>query len=245
MGTVLLVAGAASFAGYLIWLIICTVNWDSKIPPVIGMLLSLVMIAGGLSMTPRFMTAMNGFLSKTPLNEILAKVDAVLPSGAQPSKDGAAEGIWYADFYPDGSQESAGKWYITASSPLSGTFNDDTVSNQELTAELQADQEGGFTFLLYKYGNEKVANTFPDRDLTYDITMRTPDGAEHKLTGAMAASDNRLSISAEDRPAVLAALQGGGTLHFYIETVESPIRNFLLSVPTDNFAGVYQAQTGG
>lgn len=74
MGTILLGVGAASFIGYLIWLIICVVNWDSKIPPIIGMILSLVMIAGGLSMTPRFMDAMDGLLSKTPLDGILAKI---------------------------------------------------------------------------------------------------------------------------------------------------------------------------
>lgn len=48
MGKILLGAGAISFAGYLIWLIISVRNWDSKIPPIIGMLLSAVMILGGL-----------------------------------------------------------------------------------------------------------------------------------------------------------------------------------------------------
>lgn len=49
MGMVLTIVGAASFVGYLIWLIVRIVQWDSKIPPIIGMLLSVVMVFGGLS----------------------------------------------------------------------------------------------------------------------------------------------------------------------------------------------------
>lgn len=49
MEKVLLGVGAVSFIGYLIWLIVSIRNWDSKIPSIIGMLLSVVMILGGLS----------------------------------------------------------------------------------------------------------------------------------------------------------------------------------------------------
>lgn len=49
MEKVLLGVGAISFIGYLIWLIVCVKNWDSKIPPIVGMILSLVMILGGFS----------------------------------------------------------------------------------------------------------------------------------------------------------------------------------------------------
>lgn len=44
--------GAVAFIGYLIWLIICIRNYDSKIPAIIGMLLSIVMIVGGISASP-------------------------------------------------------------------------------------------------------------------------------------------------------------------------------------------------
>lgn len=49
MGTVLIIVGIASLIGYLIWLIVRIVQWDSKIPPIIGMLLSVVMVIGGIS----------------------------------------------------------------------------------------------------------------------------------------------------------------------------------------------------
>nr|WP_326174759.1 hypothetical protein [uncultured Oscillibacter sp.] len=48
MGGLLTLIGAAGFIGYLIWLVVRVRNWDSKIPPVIGMLLSMVMLLGGL-----------------------------------------------------------------------------------------------------------------------------------------------------------------------------------------------------
>lgn len=37
MGGLLTLIGAAGFIGCIIWLIVCIRNWDSKIPPVIGM----------------------------------------------------------------------------------------------------------------------------------------------------------------------------------------------------------------
>ncbi|MCI8971512.1 MAG: hypothetical protein HFF99_08605, partial [Oscillibacter sp.] len=48
MGGLLILIGAAGFIGCIIWLIVCIRNWDSKIPPIIGALLCLVMAAGGL-----------------------------------------------------------------------------------------------------------------------------------------------------------------------------------------------------
>lgn len=54
MRTVLLAVGVASFIGYLIWLIVCIKNWDSKIPPIVGMVLSFIMVLSGLSMIPGY-----------------------------------------------------------------------------------------------------------------------------------------------------------------------------------------------
>ena len=48
MGGLLTLIGAAGFIGCIIWLIVCIRNWDSKIPPIIGALLCLVMAVGGL-----------------------------------------------------------------------------------------------------------------------------------------------------------------------------------------------------
>lgn len=48
-GSVLVGVGAIAFIGSLIWLIVRSINWDSKIPPVLGMLLCLVMVVCGVS----------------------------------------------------------------------------------------------------------------------------------------------------------------------------------------------------
>ena len=48
MGGLLTLTGAASVIGYLIWLVVRIRNWESKVPPVVGMLLSVVMLSGGL-----------------------------------------------------------------------------------------------------------------------------------------------------------------------------------------------------
>ena len=52
METILAGVGVVSFIGYLIWLIVRSIQWESKIPPIIGMLLSVIMFVGGVSMMP-------------------------------------------------------------------------------------------------------------------------------------------------------------------------------------------------
>ena len=66
MEMVLTAVGAASFVGYLIWLIICSIRWDSKIPPIIGMLLSAVMLVGGLSASVDFAGVLERLRPKEP-----------------------------------------------------------------------------------------------------------------------------------------------------------------------------------
>lgn len=46
---ILVGVGAIAFIGYLVWLIVRIVSWDSKIPPIIGMLLCMVMVVCGIS----------------------------------------------------------------------------------------------------------------------------------------------------------------------------------------------------
>lgn len=56
---ILMGVGGVAFIGYLVWLIIRIINWDSKIPPIIGMLLCVVMIVCGLSTTERAKAVVN------------------------------------------------------------------------------------------------------------------------------------------------------------------------------------------
>lgn len=56
----LVIIGGLSFIGYLIWLIVNIVQIESKIPPIIGILLSIVMILGGVFTTQKFGGFLNG-----------------------------------------------------------------------------------------------------------------------------------------------------------------------------------------
>lgn len=46
---ILVGVGIIAFIGYFIWLIVRAINWDSKVPPVIGMLLCVVMVVCGIA----------------------------------------------------------------------------------------------------------------------------------------------------------------------------------------------------
>lgn len=46
---ILVGVGIIAFIGYFIWLVVRAINWDSKVPPVIGMLLCVVMVVCGVA----------------------------------------------------------------------------------------------------------------------------------------------------------------------------------------------------
>lgn len=80
MSLVLLIVGIASFIGYLIWLIVRIVQWDSKIPPIVGMLLSVVMVLGGLSSMRSFENILPSKTIDSPIAEDPSKTDAASKS---------------------------------------------------------------------------------------------------------------------------------------------------------------------
>ncbi len=80
MGTVLAIVGAASFIGYLIWLIVRIVQWDSKIPPIIGMLLSVVMVLGGLSTFAGTEDVTSKKADSSPKSDVVDKADLLTES---------------------------------------------------------------------------------------------------------------------------------------------------------------------
>lgn len=89
MNTILVGVGALAFIGYLIWLIVRSINWDSKIPPIIGMLLSVVMILGGLNTSGSDMPDLNKGLLKSS-EDVSSGSPSVSVSGG--STDGADSG---------------------------------------------------------------------------------------------------------------------------------------------------------
>jgi len=76
MEIVLAIVGIASFVGYLIWLIVRIVQYDSKIPPIIGMFLSLVMLFGGIYSMQWFQDIIPSKTTTTPKTVDSPKADA-------------------------------------------------------------------------------------------------------------------------------------------------------------------------
>lgn len=244
MGGLLTLVGAAGFIGYLIWLVVCIRNWDSKIPPVIGMILSMVMLFGGLAGIPSDeIQKENGTDDVSSEQEDFEPPESVGPEAASDSGEpsGDSQGIWYVDYYLDDFRQPTDQWYITAPA-FPGTFNFDTTRDAELTVEVRVNCYGEIAFLLYRHGNMLERSVGAE---LYYITMRTSDGTDYAMTGTLYEDDHHLCIDEEYKSTVMETMRNGGTIHFYIEYSRIQGTNFLFSINTDGFDDVYQAQTEG
>lgn len=250
MGGLLTLIGAAGFIGYLIWLVVCIRNWDSKIPPVIGMLLSLVMLLGGLACIPTDESPKENRADKISSEQEDAgrPEDAGAPentAGMEAASDsgesfGGSQGIWYVDYYRDDFKQPTDEWYITAPA-FPGTFNFDTTRDAELSVEVRVNCYGEIAFLLYRYGDKLERSVGAE---LYYITMRTSEGTDYEMTGTLYESDHHLCIDKEYKSTVLETMRNGGTIHFYVEYSRIQGTNFLFSIDTDGFDEVYRAQMG-
>lgn len=255
MGGLLTLIGAAGFIGYLIWLVVCIRNWDSKIPPVIGMLLSLVMLVGGLACIPADESPKETRTDKISSKqedagrpedaespEDAGSPEDAAPDGASDSEEpsGGSQGIWYVDYYRDDFKQPTDEWYITAPA-FPGTFNFDTTRDAKLSVEVRVNCYGEIAFLLYRYGDKLERSVGAE---LYYITMRTSEGTDYEMTGTLYESDHHLCIDEEYKSTVLETMRNGGTIHFYVEYSRIQGTNFLFSIDTDGFDSVYQSQTG-
>ena len=250
---VLLGAGAISFIGYLIWLIVCIVNGESKMPSVIGILLSLVMLVGGLASVPESGEPAAGGpdstaseqVSKDPAPENPAPEDT--PDSEEASGDGqeSGQGGWYLGYYMDEFKEPTDQWYITAPS-FSGTFNNLAVMDEELSVQVMVDCWGDISFILCEYGDVLVHTAYSNLDEMYYIIMRTSDGIDYEMTGTMYSSTSSyLCIDEEYKSTVLEAMLSGETVSFYLELMPHHLSDYLFSIDTDGFSSVYQSQVEG
>ena len=67
-------------------------------------------------------------------------------------------------------------------------------ANSELYANVMVDLDDNVMIFLYEYGSRQVKNSSERYWDEYNITMRTPDGADHKITGTMYCGDDRLIL---------------------------------------------------
>ncbi len=244
MGGLLTLIGAAGFIGYLIWLVVCIRNWDSKIPPVIGMLLSVVMLLGGLAwISEADRPKENGSEGVSAEQEALKEETDAAPGGENSSDD--SQVIWYVDYYLDNFQQPTDEWYITAPAfpGTSDRADRNDPADKDLSVVVRVNRYDEIAFVLYMKNVNAPLSTREDEP--YYITMRTPDGVDHSMSGTMYSSERHLCIDVEYKSAVLDAMRSGGTISFYIESAVFQPENYLFSIDTDGFDSVYQSQAGG
>ena len=157
---------------------------------------------------------------------------------------GQSFGDWRIDYYVDDFNQPTDEWYITEDEYLVGTFSNSATTNSKLYANVMVDLDDNVMIFLYEYGSRQVKNSSERYWDEYDITMRTPDGADHKITGTMYCGDDRVNIDDAYIDEVLTALKGEGNVMFRIENADRTVESYLIEVATSNFAELYNAQTG-
>lgn len=158
---------------------------------------------------------------------------------------GQSFGIWYTDCYADDfNQPVTDQWYIINKSSLSGTFSNSATTDSALTADILYDYDNWIVFFLYEYGSNLVKNSSERNIEVYNITMRTPDGKDHNMTGAINYGGDRIYLDENYTNEVLTALKGEGDIMFRLENAERTVENYLITVPASNFAEEYTNATG-
>lgn len=152
--------------------------------------------------------------------------------------------LWIARNYIDEFEQPTDESYIVNSTYFVGTFNNSATTKSKLRVKVIVD--GGFngkgrvTFFLYEYGSHQVKNSSSISSDYYNITMRTDDGTDVKLTGVMYRGSDRIYVEDKYVQNVIDALSEGTTTYFYIEDSERTTTNYLFSVSSDNFAELYE-----
>ena len=157
---------------------------------------------------------------------------------------GQSFGDWRIDYYVDDFNQPTDEWYITEDEYLVGTFSNSATTNSKLYANVMVDLDDNVMIFLYEYGSRQVKNSSERYWDEYNITMRTPDGADHKITGTMYCGDDRVNIDDAYIDEVLTALKGEGNVMFRIENADRTVESYMIEVATSNFAELYNAQTG-
>lgn len=155
----------------------------------------------------------------------------------------SATGIWETKFYVDDFNQPTDDWYIVNKTRFVGTFSNSATTDSALTVDMLADSEGYVAFFLYEYGRNTVKNSSQNYVDEYDITMRTADGTEHKLSGTLYCGGDRIIIDDEHVDTVLTALKGEGNVMFRVVKSDRTVESYLFTVLPSNFATLYAEQT--
>ena len=165
-------------------------------------------------------------------------------SGNAGSDAPSTKGLWSLNYYVDNFNQPTDQWYISTDDYFSGTFSNSATTDSKLLTIAAVDFEGNISFFLWEYGRNQVKNSSERTVDEYNITMRTPDGTDHELTGTIYCGGDRLFIDDAYVNDVLTAMQGEGTISFYIVQADRTTTTYLFSIEADNFGSVYAEVAG-
>ena len=157
---------------------------------------------------------------------------------------GQSFGDWRIDYSVVDFNQPTDEWYITEDEYLVSTFSNSATTNSKLYANVMVDLDDNVMIFLYEYGSRQVKNSSERYWDEYNITMRTPDGADHKITGTMYCGDDRVFVDEAYTDEVLTALKGEGNVMFRLEKADRTVNSYLFGAPASNFAAQYNAQVG-
>ena len=167
-------------------------------------------------------------------------------AGTEGENDAEEESsLWELGYYVDEFNQPTEDGYVCNSTVFLGTFSNSATTNSLLYVNILVDEDD-ISIFLYEYGNSQVKNSSSSYDDEYNIKMRTADGTDHSFTGTMYCGDDRIFVDRAHISEVIDALdQEGNTItSFYIEDAERPVKNYLFSVISNNFAERYSLLVG-
>lgn len=173
----------------------------------------------------------------------MEEADDISANSSRGDNDKSEKEIAYWDigYYVDDFNQLTDEAFITLKDYVSGTFSNSATTNAKLDADVYVDINY-FTFFLYEYGKYQVKNNSSRNVDNYNITMRTADGTDYYLTGTVYCGGDRLFIDQAYMPTVIDALchEEDEFVSFYIEEADHTLSSYLFTVPTGNFAKLYE-----
>ena len=160
------------------------------------------------------------------------------------SSDANALGaVWVKEFYKDKFGDKTDEFYLTNKSLFKGTYNNDTVSDGKLGANLIFERDGeslrAYVILLLDGKNQVKNNASSDNK--YEVSVKRVDGSQFESVGVMAEGEGRIEVY--DSIELANALQNsGGLVKIYIEEFNQANNNYLFAAECGNFNELYSKE---
>jgi predicted small lipoprotein YifL len=177
------------------------------------------------------------FTSGLSSNDSASGIDADTTNNSS-----TAEEVWSVEYYVDDFEQPTDQWYISnySSGDFVGKFSNSATTDSKLLVQFLIDQEN-IAIVLLEYGKNVVKNSSTRSVVTYDITIRTADGADHEMTGTLYCGGDRIVIDDAYKSSVYDMFCQEGDIIFRIVESERPTTTYLFTAKTANFGELYQS----